>query len=381
MSLSIRNNLMSNVAQKNFGDTYEKMSSSVNSLSSGLRINDASDDAAGLAIREDMRAEIGALDQGVRNANDGVSMLQTYDGAAQVVDNKLVRMKELAEQSATGTYDDDQRDIMQDEFKQLSEEIDRIAETTDFNGISGISGGASYLEENLNEVGVEDGDEVEADQLVAVGSGAGIDDVNSGDIVQVSGDLDSATEIQSVSSDDLEVVHSAEDGDWVDSKGTDYQWDADNTTWDDSEDIPDDAGSITVHFGPGKEDGDDNYDVDVQNMTAEGLGVKAGTEDDELDISDQEGAKDALEEIDSAIKKKDEGRAHFGAMMNRLDYTVDATSTQRENIQAAESQISDVDVASEMADMTRNQVLAQAGTSMLSQANTMPEMAMGLLQQ
>ncbi|MFW5982699.1 MAG: flagellin, partial [Candidatus Brocadiia bacterium] len=141
MSLSIRNNLMSNVAQKNFGDTYEKMSSSVNSLSSGLRINDASDDAAGLAIREDMRAEIGALDQGVRNANDGVSMLQTYDGAAQVVDNKLVRMKELAEQSATGTYDDDQRDIMQDEFKQLSEEIDRIAETTDFNGISGISGG------------------------------------------------------------------------------------------------------------------------------------------------------------------------------------------------------------------------------------------------
>ena len=105
-----------------------------NKLSSGLRINSSADDAAGLAVRELMRSDIAVLNQGQRNANDAISMLQTMDGAAQVIDEKLIRMKELAEQSATGTYSDTQRSIMNEEFGQMRNEIERIAQATDFNG-------------------------------------------------------------------------------------------------------------------------------------------------------------------------------------------------------------------------------------------------------
>ena len=148
MALSINNNLMALTAFNNLSKTYGSLSKSVNRLSSGLRINSAADDAAGLAIRELMRSDIAVLNQGVRNANDAISMLQTMDGAAQVIDEKLIRMKELAEQSATGTYSSAQRSIMHDEFDAMRDEIERIAQATDFNGVkmlNATSGGTSAV--------------------------------------------------------------------------------------------------------------------------------------------------------------------------------------------------------------------------------------------
>ena len=135
MALAINNNLMALTAANNLSRTYGSLSKSINRLSSGMRINSAADDAAGLAVRELMRSDIAVLNQGIRNANDAISMLQTMDGAAAVIDEKLIRMKELAEQAATGTYSDDQRSIMNDEFDAMRTEIDRIAKATDFNGI------------------------------------------------------------------------------------------------------------------------------------------------------------------------------------------------------------------------------------------------------
>ena len=140
MSLHINHNLMAQNVSRNLGSHYERMSVSIQRLSSGLRINSAADDAAGLAVRELMRADIAAFHQGVRNANDAVSMIQTADGALQVIDEKLIRMKELAEQAATGTYDSTQRLMIDSEYQAMADEITRIANSTDFNGIHLLNG-------------------------------------------------------------------------------------------------------------------------------------------------------------------------------------------------------------------------------------------------
>ncbi|MFW5730456.1 MAG: flagellin, partial [Desulfonatronovibrionaceae bacterium] len=133
MSLVINHNLMAMNSARNLGEAYANLGTSTRRLSSGLRIGTAADDAAGLAARELMRAEISSLNQGVRNANDGISLIQTADGALGVIDEKLIRMKELAEQAATGTYNSDQRLIIDSEYQAMASEITRIANATKFN--------------------------------------------------------------------------------------------------------------------------------------------------------------------------------------------------------------------------------------------------------
>jgi len=141
--LAIKNNLMASNAARYLGMSYDALATSVERLSSGQRINSASDDAAGMAVRELMRANIAVLQQGARNAQDGVSMLQTMEGALQVIDNLLVRMQQLAEQAATGSYSSTQRVIMDNEFSEMASEITRIAESTDFNGIKMLDNSAT----------------------------------------------------------------------------------------------------------------------------------------------------------------------------------------------------------------------------------------------
>lgn len=140
MYTSINHNLMAANTARNLNTHYSNLATSTQRLSSGLRINSAADDAAGLAIRELQRADIASLHQGARNANDAISMLQVADGALGVIDEKLIRMKELAEQAATGTYDSIQRLMIASEFQAMASEIDRIARATDFNGIHLLDG-------------------------------------------------------------------------------------------------------------------------------------------------------------------------------------------------------------------------------------------------
>ncbi len=150
MSLAINHNLMAMNATRNLQSSYNNLGTSVRRLSSGLRIGTAADDAAGLAVRELMRSDIAALNQGVRNANDAISLIQTADGALGVIDEKLIRMKELAEQASTGTYNSDQRLIIDSEYQAMASEITRIANATDFNGIYLLNG-------NLSGEGLHDG--------------------------------------------------------------------------------------------------------------------------------------------------------------------------------------------------------------------------------
>jgi flagellin len=268
--LAIKNNIMAANAARHLGSSYDALAESVERLSSGLRINSAKDDAAGLAVRELMRADIGVLEQGSRNALDAISMLQTFEGALATVDELLVRMKQLAEQASTGSYASAQRTIMDNEFQELANEIERIANSTEFNGITML----------------------------------------------------------------------------------------------------DNSASVTIRFG---DTTNDTIAITGSDMTKSGLGINA------LGIGSTTSATAAMGTLDSAISTKDDARATFGYTMTRLEATIDVLNIQRENLLAAESRISDVDVATEMAALTRNQVLAQAGTAMLTQANTMPQMALSLL--
>jgi len=270
--LAIKTNLMAESAARHLGKSYAALARSVERLSSGLRINSAKDDAAGLAVRELMRADIAVIKQGSRNAMDAISMLQTMEGAMGAIDAVLIRMKELAEQAATGSYSEQQRNIMNNEFQQMIAEIQRIATTTEFNSI------------NM---------------------------------------LNSAT------------------------------------------------GTNSIHFGVNSYIQVTSVDVRPSNLIDSATITIAG--------ADGTNAQQALILVNEAIQRKDSARASFGYMMNRLESTNEVLNIQAENLMAAESRISDVDVATEMAALTRNQVLAQAGVAMLAQANTMPQMALTLL--
>ena len=297
----INHNTMASQVGNNLTSHYNDLKTSTSRLSSGLRINSAADDAAGLAIRELMRTDIAALQQGVRNANDAISLIQTADGALGIIDEKLTRMKELAEQASTGTYDSTQRLMIESEYQAMASEITRIATATDFNGIHLLNGNLSSDTHD--------------------GSGASSTDGYSS------------------------------------------------------------TGKLKVHFGTANDSAEDYYYIQIGTSTASALGVgnQADSTSDGRTVSTQEAAQKALVAITNAVVSKDKIRAHLGALQNRLENTISNLSTQAENMQAAESRISDVDVATEMTQFVRNQILTQSSVAMLSQANSMPKLALNLI--
>ena len=288
------NTMASNVANT-LTSHYGNLQTSTQRLSSGLRINSAADDAAGLAIRELMRTDIASLQQGVRNANDAISLIQTADGALGVIDEKLTRMKELAEQAATGTYDSTQRLMIESEYQAMASEITRIANSTDFNGIHLLNG-------------------------------------------NLSSSVHSGTAMTS-------------------------------------------TGKMKIHFGTANDSAEDYYYIQIGTSTASALGVgnQADANSKAYTVSTQAAAQKALVGLNDAVVSKDKIRAHLGALQNRLENTISNLTTQAENLQAAESRISDVDVATEMTQFVRTQILSQSAVAMLSQANSLPQMAMQLI--
>jgi flagellin len=278
MALVINNNISSLNAQRNLSTTQLQLTKSMERLSSGLRINRAGDDAAGLAISENMRATVRGMNQAVRNANDGVSMLQTAEGALNETSNILIRMRELAEQSANGTVGDEQRKYIDNEFKDLQKEIDRISNATEFNGAKLLDGSLS-------------------------------------------------------------------------ASGVNFQ-------------VSTKAVADTDYF---------NFKLGAANTTA--LGVDNGT----ADVLTETNARDALGSIDTAINTVAEMRGKLGSTQNRLTSTITNLQVSIENTSAAESRIRDVDVAAETSSLTRAQILTQAGTAILAQANQAPQAALSLL--
>ena len=277
MALSINTNVASLNAQRNLSVSQSQLNKSMQRLSSGLRINNAADDTAGLAISENLRGQVRSMNQASRNANDGVSMIQTAEGALNETSAILVRMRELAQQASTGTVGTTEKSYVQAEFLKLTSEIDRIAATTEFNGTKLLNGNISA------------------------------------------------------------------------AAAMDFQIGTRNT-------------------------GNDRIGITVGNMNATSMGLIAGVK-----VSSATEAQAALTAIDTAIASISSTRGDLGATQNRLQSTINNLQVAEENTSAAESRIRDVDVASETANMTRNNILTQAGTAILAQANQSPQAALKLL--
>lgn len=268
----INTNVAAINAHRNLNFNNTQMGKTMEKLSSGYRINRAADDAAGLAVSEKMRFQINGYNQAMRNAQDGISLLQTAEGALTEVHAMLQRLNVLANQAANGTLDNTDRGQLQLEVDELLAEINNIADTTKFNGIELLNGSKSSV---TFQVGYE--------------------------------------------------------------KGT----------------------TISVKLGSG--------------VSASALGI------DGIDISSQSGAQSAITAIQTAINKVSSTRATYGAVQNRLEHTINNLGVNAENLSASESRIRNADMAKEMTEFTRNQILVQAGTAMLAQANAVPQNVLRLL--
>ena len=378
----INTNSMSNAVANNLQSHYSELATSTQRLSTGLRVNSAADDAAGLAIRELMRTEISALNQGVRNANDAISLIQTADGALGVIDEKLIRMKELAEQAATGTYDSTQRLMIDSEYQAMASEITRIANATDFNGIHLLDGNLSSS--------THDGSAMTSTGKMKIHFGTANDSAEDYYYVQIGSCTASSLGLGSAASPVEE--YAASHGLTLAGSGplsatmiflnnpayfSNYNSAQTTSTYSDGTSMAylfavNNAGvTHAIRY--------DSTDPSGTVLSDDALAAASSSSDGAGSISTQERAQKALITINNAIVSKDKIRASLGALQNRLENTVSNLQTQAENLQSAESRISDVDVASEMTQFVRQQILTQSSVAMLSQANSMPKMAMQII--
>lgn len=500
MSLAINHNMLAVNSRYSLNQSYSGMEKSTERLSSGLRVGTAADDAAGLAIRELMRADIKTLGQGLRNANDGISMIQTADGALGVIDAQLIRMKELAEQASTGTYTDAQRKLINQEYQKLALELTRISESSVFNtkqllngyqhnftvehaaptatgtaavdatnkAIATIGTGdtATFTNRNADGFAVTTtatfshkgtGGTVptnatytyNADGTTSITpepqATAGDQELVSTEVYSLSKqyepsdatnvryeissdggktwkDLPTTGTVTTSAGEQLRVTADYPKGEitetFVDPSSTDpalagedgkiaFVYDAATNTVSYNT-VPlhtpalteaqidengaqakadlttvqnniktDSAATIKFTFGA-RNESTDHYGIKIDKVSAKslGIGIEAGDS-----LLTEESARKALDNLTAAIVKKDAIRARIGATQNRLAATIDNISIQRENAQASESRISDVDVADEMVEFNSKQLMANAAMSILVQANSLPETARKLLSQ
>lgn len=409
----INHNMNALNAHRNMGVNNTAAGKSMEKLSSGLRINRAGDDAAGLAISEKMRGQIRGLEQSSRNASDGISLIQTAEGALNETTNILQRMRELAVQSANDTNTADDREQLQKEMTQLGEEIDRIANNTEFNTkklLNGNMGAATTAtkgtivnsgglntatandalltalkDANGNSLGIAKDDVItvtwsvngtqrSTNLTVAAQSKMenllekikGDDTVEGATIANgvititakdtgAAGQINGLSiEVKSASGTRKEAASNA-----LSSFATGAQ--ASDTRTD---------GSANLQIGA---NGGQQLNLSIEDMRATSLGVK------NLQVGTQSQANTAINVIDEATKRVSSERANLGAAQNRLEYTISNLDNTAENLTSAESTLRDVDMAKEMMEYSKNNILSQAAQSMISQANQQPQNVLQLL--
>jgi flagellin len=426
-------------ANRNLGISTGALAKSTEKLSSGYRINRAGDDAAGLAISEKMRGQIRGLDQASKNSEDGISLVQTAEGALQETQSILQRMRELAVQASNDTNTDDDRTQLQNEIDQLTNEVDRIATTSEFNtkklldgsqtgaskyhaGSAGVEGSFTNGYVKLEQVDTSVANTVGVDEVIRITFRKDLDatgavqmaDVSNPSTTLSSGDIatfqslnGTSVSITVASTGDATVtINAAAYASTTASAGSAV---ATNVTFNISgalnikaDDVitislnkmtatgPADTGSESMRLQVGANAGQE-MDLSIASMKAKDLGiVKTSTTVDidgtaganigkALDVTSQAKASLAIEAYDGAIQKVSTQRAKLGAIQNRLEHTINNLDTSAENLQAAESAIRDVDMAEEMTNYSKNNILMQAGQSMLAQANQSTQGALSLL--
>ena len=389
--MRINNNMMAANTHRQLNVNQAQGSKSLEKLSSGLRINRAGDDAAGLAISEKMRGQIRGLNQATRNAQDGISLIQTAEGALNETHAILQRMRELAVQSATDTNAVEDRTAIQAEFAELSTEITRIANDTEFNGqklLTGTFTGKSvHIGSNAGQTLVLEIGNMDAAALI-VGAAVGGTPAQAATSTEFGGVTWTAA-TPGVAGNDIQIEFVAPTlgAQTLGASLSDNVITVTLETADASTAITstyaDVIGAINTAAG-GLLTASGTASTDViasQPATIEftgGLAAGApGTA--EVKVDSQAAANAAITSIDNAISAVSSQRANLGAVQNRLEHTISNLGTSSENLQAAESRIRDVDMAAEMMQFTKNNILQQAATAMLAQANQAPQTVLQLL--
>lgn len=337
-------------------------SDSLSKLSSGLRINKAGDDAAGLAISEKMKGQVGGLTQAVRNAQDGVSLIQTAEGALNETHAILGRMRDLANQGANGTLSQEDRAEIDKEFGALKDEITRISDTTEFNTKKLLN---TKDQEFTFQIGANGGQTMSVKIGKMDAESLGLDaDVRLSVTDAVFNAADAARADAKTTFDtaqgDFDTAQAA-----YDQAVADYQ----ASSQDDAAQTAFETAQTTY-----------NTAKDTYNTAKSGYDKAVEIFNKAIDEPGRTNSSDAIAKIDDAIKTVSSQRSDLGAAQNRLNHTVKNLTTTKENLAEANSRIRDVDMAEEMMAFTKNNILSQAATSMLSQANAMPNSVLGLLQ-
>ena len=390
MGMVVRSNIMAVNAQRQLGMNNSQVGKALEKLSSGYRINRAGDDASGLAISEKMKAQIKGLDTASLNSQDGISLVQTAEGALTEVHNMLNRMTELATRSANGINEDSNRASLQKEVAKLQEEIDRISKSTNFNNLKLLDGSQSYAgnaaligagtANGVQNLSVEGGN-LDAADTVEVNISAdktGTVTVTAGGkatgvkftVTQTGKGFYSVTaDVSGVTDDKIKAAWSGVTANFsVDGPKDDgtYAAGAQKFTAGKNESMQLQIGDTADSFNQLK--------VGISDMSSKGLGI------DKVDISNQDGAAKAIDTIKNAIDRVSAQRATLGATQNRLEYTINNLDTASENLQSANSRIRDTDMAKMMMEYTKMNVLTQSAQAMLAQANQQPQSVLQLLQ-
>ena len=374
MALRINSNQSAISVRRNLNATTREISTSLERLSSGLRINRAADDAAGLSVREGLRAESSGLQASVRNTEQATNLIQTAEASLNEVNAILVRMRELAVQSSSGTVSDSNRESVQTEFSQLSNEIDRIAQSTTFNNqvlLTGFGNAVSSLSSALVA-----SDATGVTNVAISGAAAGtftfIDTADDSDLTLGNGSMTQtislgtaldgsvvATGTKIVANfDRLGIQVTLAGVGAADATGSFSDGDLNNY-----ELVVEEGTGASLQIGP-SDSSFNRLELSIPDLTATGDELNL----ESTSVSTQTTAQSAITDIDGAITRVSQERGNLGAIQNRLTFNLSATENRIEQVQAAESTISDTDIAQEVSKLTRAQVLSQGASALLVQA-------------
>ena len=386
MGLRVNNNIAAFNAYRNLSTTDGQMSKSLEKLSSGLRINRAADDAAGLAISEGLRSQIGGLKVAVRNTQDGVSVVQTAEGALTETTSILQRMRDLSVQASNdGSVSADAKANIQSEIGQLKQELTRIADTTNFNGTKLLDGNFA---KNF-QVGANAGETINVNvgtAMSALGLGVSGVSVTAGSaltattVQPITGGAAGTATITAAQLDSLEELKNLNGTVTVGSKSVDLATiKLTGATVDDQR--ANLVSQLNTAFGSSLTASGSTGAVDLVLTGATGGASETAQQaaDRAVVFSASTGASAGITAIDNAIKTVSTQRANLGAIQNRFDHTINNLNVAVENLSTSESRIRDADMAQEMVQFTRNQILSQAGTAMLAQANQASQGVLSLL--
>ncbi|WP_192889191.1 flagellin [Vibrio bathopelagicus] len=376
MAITVNTNVSALVAQRNLSNANNMLNQSLERLASGSRINSAKDDAAGLQISNRLEAQMSGIDVAVRNANDGISIMQTAEGAMNETTNIMQRMRDLSLQASNGSNSQSERTAIQEEVTALNDELNRIAETTSFGGkklLNGSFGSSSF------QIGGSSG------EAVQIGlKNMRTDDINMGGFSYVANGM--ASDSWEVKPDQNDITMS-----FTDRFGQPQEITINAKAGDDIEELAtyingqtdlvsasvNDEGQLQIYMS-----GEDTAGtISFSGSLASELSMSAGYYEsvDDINVTDVGGAQRAVSILDTAMKYVDSHRSELGAMQNRFDHAINNLENVHENLATSNSRIKDTDYAKETTQMLKQQILQQVSTTILAQAKQAPNLALTLL--